>query len=84
VGVDTSTSFHRRVMAEPDFRAGDFTIRYLEEHPDILTDTAGDDFLKLAALSAALLEDETRAMRGATRMPRDTGGGSRWRDTGWR
>ncbi|HSJ07092.1 MAG TPA: acetyl-CoA carboxylase biotin carboxylase subunit [Longimicrobiales bacterium] len=84
VGVDTSTSFHRRVMAEPDFREGNFTIRYLEEHPDILTDAAGDEFLKLAALSAALLEDETRAMRGATRMRRDSGGVSRWRDTGWR
>jgi acetyl-CoA carboxylase biotin carboxylase subunit len=35
-GVETSAPFHRRVMEEPDFRAGRLTIRYLEEHPELV------------------------------------------------
>jgi hypothetical protein len=33
VGVETSAPFHRRVLLEPDFRAGRIDIRYIEEHP---------------------------------------------------
>ena len=32
-GVETCIPFHRRVMDEPDFRAGNLSIRYLEDHP---------------------------------------------------
>ena len=35
-GVRTLLSLHRRILAEPDFLAGDVTIHYLEEHPDLL------------------------------------------------
>ncbi|MEX0907934.1 MAG: acetyl-CoA carboxylase biotin carboxylase subunit [Gemmatimonadota bacterium] len=84
VGVATSTSFHRRVMAEPDFRAGNVTIRYLEDHADLLKAPLPDAVLRAAAVSAALLEDETRARRAAQRVaPTDAGRQSRWRDTGW-
>src|SRR5690606_28615049 len=32
VGIETSVPFHRLVMTEPDFRAGEIDIRYLEKH----------------------------------------------------
>ena len=35
-GVRTLLSLHRRILAEPDCLAGDVTIHYLEEHPDLL------------------------------------------------
>ena len=84
-GVETSTPFHRRVMDEPEFRAGATDIRYLERHPELLTPDPDDDTLRAAALAAALLEDERRRKRAATRITRDAGAArSRWRDTGWR
>jgi len=36
IGVDTLIPLHRAILAEPDFRNGDITIAYLEEHPGIL------------------------------------------------
>jgi acetyl-CoA carboxylase, biotin carboxylase subunit len=86
VGIETSAPFHRRVMAEPDFRAGNVTIRYLEEHEALLAPAPDDDLLRQAAVAAALLEDEARVRRGGdTRVePAAAATASRWRDTGWR
>jgi acetyl-CoA carboxylase, biotin carboxylase subunit len=73
-GVDTSVHFLRRVMQEEDFRAGELSIRYLEEHPDLLNaagDRKGDQGIHTAAAVAALLEVEHR---GQVRAPR-TGSG---------
>jgi len=62
-GVETCRDFHRRVMAESDFRTGDLSIRYLEEHPALLAEeepgAEGRDPRTAAAL-AALLEAERR------------------------
>jgi acetyl-CoA carboxylase, biotin carboxylase subunit len=84
VGVETSTAFHRRVMLEPDFRRGDVTIRYLEEHGDLLAPAASEELLRDAAVAAALLEDATRARRGGQRIAVDGSGRSGWRGGGWR
>jgi acetyl-CoA carboxylase, biotin carboxylase subunit len=86
VGVETSTSFHRRVMAEPDFRAGDVTIRYLEEHEAVLAGEPDERTLQAAAVAAAMLEDEARSRRAAHRIGAAPAAAqpSRWRDTGWR
>jgi acetyl-CoA carboxylase, biotin carboxylase subunit len=83
-GVETSTAFHRRVMAEPAFRAGDVTIRYLEEHTDLVAAQPDEDVMRLAALAAALLEDEARSRRGAQRIEDAATPQSRWRAGGWR
>jgi len=81
VGVETSAPFHRKVMVEPDFRAGNIDIRYLERHPE-LTDGARDEAAeRLAALAAALLEEEDRT-RGSVRRIQGAGHGSR--RGGWR
>ncbi len=73
-GVETSVSFHRRVMAEPDFREGRFTIRYLEEHPELLEAPreAGPLSPEEVAALAAALEAEHRSARGPGRI--GTGG----------
>ncbi len=81
-GVETCAPFHRRVMEEPDFVCGNFSIRYLDEHPALLQPDAPDDEVMAAALAAALLEDEHRRRR----MPRISGSGgaamSEWRRAG--
>jgi acetyl-CoA carboxylase biotin carboxylase subunit len=59
-GVPTIAPFHRAVMDEPDFRAGNFHTGYLELHPDLLSAVAGDDRISAVALVAALLEDKER------------------------
>jgi acetyl-CoA carboxylase, biotin carboxylase subunit len=85
-GVDTTVAFHRRVMQEPSFRSGDFTIRYLDEHPELLGAAPADDLLVRAAVAAALLEDESRVRRSVRRtaMADRPAAPSRWRDRGWR
>jgi acetyl-CoA carboxylase, biotin carboxylase subunit len=81
-GVETAAPFHRRVMAEPDFRSGAFSIRYLEEHPELTSGdangAAGESGAapapaELAAL-ATLLEAEFRAERRPPRIGADLGG----------
>ncbi|MDP9348139.1 MAG: acetyl-CoA carboxylase biotin carboxylase subunit [Gemmatimonadota bacterium] len=86
VGVDTSVPFHLRVMDEPDFRAGRLDIRYLDTHGAELLDVhPSEEDLRMAALAAALLEEEGRARRSVQRMAEvAAAGGSRWRRTGWR
>jgi acetyl-CoA carboxylase biotin carboxylase subunit len=87
-GVDTSVPFHLRVMDEPDFRAGDLNIRYLDEHEALLAEPASDESVRIAALAAALLEDERRKMRTVARPAATASaggdGGSAWRKMGWR
>ncbi|HET9982658.1 MAG TPA: acetyl-CoA carboxylase biotin carboxylase subunit [Longimicrobiales bacterium] len=86
VGVETSAPFHRRVMEEPDFRAGTLDIRYLEKHPELLAPPTDGEELRAAALAAALLEEELRQRRAVRRIAGDGAGAapSRWRGLGWR
>ncbi len=62
-GLDTSASWHRRVMEEPDFRAARLSIRYVDEHPGLDESVPDEDVLRAAAVVAALLEDEDRRRR---------------------
>jgi acetyl-CoA carboxylase, biotin carboxylase subunit len=83
VGLDSSVPFHLRVMDEPDFRAGRLDIRYLENHEAELLDIPVDDeTLHLVALAAALLEEETRDRRVASRTPASSTRGSAWTGRG--
>jgi acetyl-CoA carboxylase biotin carboxylase subunit len=85
-GVDTSVPFHLRVMDEPDFRAGRLDIRYLETHDGLLAAGPSDEDVRVAALAAALLEEERRQMRSVARPAAGAApsGGSGWRRMGWR
>ncbi|HSH74240.1 MAG TPA: acetyl-CoA carboxylase biotin carboxylase subunit, partial [Longimicrobiales bacterium] len=84
VGVETSAPFHRRVMQEPDFLRGSFSIEYVDEHPELSTFLPSEEELTAAAVAAALLEDEHRRCRRTTRI--NTDGGVRmsgWRGAAW-
>ena len=59
-GVETCAPLHRRVMEEQDFKAGALSIRYLDEHPELLEADAPEEILIAATIAAALLEDEHR------------------------
>jgi acetyl-CoA carboxylase, biotin carboxylase subunit len=85
-GVDTSVPFHLRVMDEPDFRAGRLDIRYLERHEKELLDGAADEeTLRLAALTAALLENEGKQRQLGKRAAMASGRSSSWTGRGrWR
>jgi acetyl-CoA carboxylase biotin carboxylase subunit len=85
LGVDTSTSFHRRVMDEPDFRTGVYDIRYLEAHHDLLLSAVPDAAIEAAAVAAALLEKERRTRRAIRRMaPTQGSSAGGWRTIAWR
>src|SRR5690606_23086256 len=59
VGVETSVGFLERVLREPDFRAGDIDIRYVDEHPDVLL-LAKVEVALVAAVGAAVLLETDR------------------------
>jgi acetyl-CoA carboxylase, biotin carboxylase subunit len=85
-GVETSAPFHRRLMDEPDFRAGRLSIRYLEEHPELTEGPADERVLEALAVAAALLEEEARSRSGSVRTKRQDGADrklSAWRMAGW-
>jgi acetyl-CoA carboxylase biotin carboxylase subunit len=85
VGVETSAPFHRRVMRDEEFRAGNLDVRYLERRTDLLQAPAADDASIAAAVAAALLEDERRRRRGTGRLETARAAGrSGWRGEGWR
>ncbi|MGH7475004.1 MAG: acetyl-CoA carboxylase biotin carboxylase subunit [Longimicrobiales bacterium] len=83
VGVETSAPFHRRVMQEPDFRAGDIDIRYVDRHRELLDFEPPAETLEAAAVAAALLEEAERQRRSVRRIP-PAPAGSGWRARGWR
>ena len=78
-GVETSAPLLRRIMGEPDFRAGRLSTAYLPEHPSLFeTDGArGDD--EALAVAVALLEHERRGRRAVPRIGRSGDSFSAWR-----
>ena len=71
-GVDTSAPWHRRVMDEPDFRAGRLSIRYLEDHPELgAEERLEEGLVQAVAAAAALLEDRERGRRSPRIGARD-------------
>ena len=53
-GVKTSISFHRRVMSHPAFLAGDLHTGFLEEHPELLHESATPWLDEVAVIAAAI------------------------------
>ena len=80
LGVENCASLQRRVMDEPDFKRGHLSIRYLQEHPDLLNESPVDpEVIRSIAIAGALLEakDEQR-----TRLARTSPNLSRWQSEG--
>jgi acetyl-CoA carboxylase biotin carboxylase subunit len=63
VGVGTNQGFHRRLFADPAFRAGEIDIQFLDRRADLLEPAAGPDLELDLAVAAALAEDEARRAR---------------------
>ena len=69
-GVETSREFHLRVMEHPDWRSGDISIQWLEQHLDaIATPQAPDDVVIAAAVAAALIAERDRTTRSGASHP---------------
>jgi acetyl-CoA carboxylase biotin carboxylase subunit len=62
-GVGTNQGFHRRLMADAEFRAGDIDIQFLERRQELTTPTMTAEQAIAIAVAAALAEDEARALR---------------------
>jgi acetyl-CoA carboxylase, biotin carboxylase subunit len=62
-GVATNQGFHRRLMADGEFREGDFDIQFLERRPDLATPALTDRQAAAMAIAAALAEAEARSTR---------------------
>jgi acetyl/propionyl-CoA carboxylase alpha subunit len=64
LGIETNLAFHLRVLAEPDFLAGDFSTRYIERHPDLVAAHEPTDADARAIAAAAAVRAATSLSRG--------------------
>ena len=82
-GIETSREFHLRVMEHPEFRAGDISIQWLEQHlPELTSPRAPRAAIEAAAIAAALLAERDRGSRlanGGGVAPAITGRLDAWR-----
>ena len=82
-GIRTTQPFHLAVLDEPDFRAGDFSVRYLEMHPGLVNGDDGDWHARAAAVAATMLEHRSRSAGQAVLATGESAGGgpeiSEWR-----
>jgi acetyl-CoA carboxylase biotin carboxylase subunit len=62
-GIVTNQGFHRRLVADPEFRRGEVDIQFLERRPDLLTPVLTEEDAVALAVAAALAEDEARTVR---------------------
>ncbi len=62
-GVATNQAFHRRLMADPAFRAGEIDIQFLDRRPDLVAPTLSEAEMTTLAIATALAEDEARDLR---------------------
>ena len=70
-------------MDEEDFQSGNLSIRYLEEHPDLIGGAEDEEVLKAAAVAAALLQEQERnRVRIQTTRGDGAGGFSAWKRAG--
>jgi acetyl-CoA carboxylase biotin carboxylase subunit len=74
VGVSTTQPFHRRLMADPEFRRGDVDIQFLDRRPDLLAPAADEGLEERIAVAAALAEAEARGMRKPAATGEDRAG----------
>jgi acetyl-CoA carboxylase biotin carboxylase subunit len=87
-GLDTSISFHRKVMGHPAFRNAELHTGFLEEHPELLRvgdDPWLDEIFVVAAAVAHFRRVEAESASGPAGAPGS--GGSAWKTWGrggWR
>ncbi|HGG56974.1 MAG TPA: acetyl-CoA carboxylase biotin carboxylase subunit [Nannocystis exedens] len=69
LGITTNVPFHLRVLDEPDFLAGTFSTRYIDEHPDLLQEDELDETRSRAIAAAAAFEAAEHLGQGASSTP---------------
>ena len=68
LGIDCNIGFHLRVLAEPDFRAGNFDTHYIDNHPALTTASEIEvDRSRAIAAAAALLSSRARTNHESAR-----------------
>jgi acetyl-CoA carboxylase biotin carboxylase subunit len=84
-GIKTNLAFHRRVMRNADFRAGDYDTAFIERHqeelcvPPAFTDAVLDDALAAAAIHA--LGEAPEASAGAAPPSTEISTWRRWSES---
>jgi acetyl-CoA carboxylase biotin carboxylase subunit len=63
VGVPTSLPFHRRLVADGEFIRGEIDTQFAERRSDLMNPAVDPGSIELAAVAAALAEDEVRRAR---------------------
>jgi acetyl-CoA carboxylase biotin carboxylase subunit len=63
LGVATNQGFHRRLLADPAFQAGDIDIQFLDRRPDLAQPALDEEELVRVAVAAVLAEDQARRRR---------------------
>jgi acetyl-CoA carboxylase, biotin carboxylase subunit len=63
IGVATNQAFHRRLMSDPSFQAGEIDIQFLERRTDLLSPVTPPERIRDIAVAAALAENEARQSR---------------------
>ncbi|HET9725643.1 MAG TPA: acetyl-CoA carboxylase biotin carboxylase subunit [Gemmatimonadales bacterium] len=76
LGVATNQGFHRRLLADAAFQAGDIDIQFLDRRPDLAQPQLTDEELNRLAVAAALAEDEARRSRRPVVGDDDRGSGA--------
>jgi acetyl-CoA carboxylase biotin carboxylase subunit len=84
-GVETCAGFHRRLVDHPVFQSADLSIRFLDEHPDLLAEPAAPEAETATSLAAiaALLEHDRRRRSQPARMGHAERGLGPWQAAGW-
>ena len=85
-GVDTSIPFHRKVMRNEAFCAGDLHTGFLEEHPELVRAEADpwlDEIALVAAAVAHFRRIELASARGTDRTLLNAVSRWKWADRGF-
>jgi acetyl-CoA carboxylase, biotin carboxylase subunit len=75
LGVATNQGFHRRLLADSAFQAGDLDIQFLERRTDLSQPSPSPDDILRVAVAAALAEDQARRTRRPAVSADDAGDG---------
>ena len=85
MGISTNIPFHLRVLAEPDFVAGNFDTHYIDSHPALVEPHALSDEESAAAAAAAAVAAAAALSRGTRSGNDPVGQISAWsRAVSWR
>jgi acetyl/propionyl-CoA carboxylase alpha subunit len=84
LGIATNLAFHLRVLGEPDFLRGDFSTRYIDEHPALTEAHVLDETDSRAVAAAAAVDAAGRLGRGQPSAAAAAPASAWRRSAGWR